>query len=131
MDVLARLRSDMDDAGREAGTYGGNETTACLDILDEFIAGRGVVEALLCEGSGGEQRWLRLRDRSGPLYNPLKQPTQVIIVPRERKPSVLEVMETAHRYLSYLCLAAGDPGVTAEGARDALAEAIEKEKSNA
>ncbi len=125
MDVLARLRSDMDDAGHEAHRCGEDETVACIDILDEFIADYLVwpleEEEALWRGvpCAGGTDWRRLPEGS------------IALVPRERKPSALEAMETAHRYLSYLCRAAGDPGVTAEGARDALAEAIEKEKSNA
>ena len=123
MDVLARLRSDMDDAGREAHKQDENETDACLVILDEFSAAHEVVRV----ARRGGVMWSCMSD--APVDANYEE--VLVIVPRERKPSVLEAMETAHRYLSYLCRAAGDPGVTAEGARDALAEAIEKEKSNA
>ena len=133
MDRLARLRSDMDDAGREARRCGEDVTTACLDIFDEFSAGREVVEALMCEGSGGELRWLRLRDRSGPLRNPLKQPTQVIIVPRERKPSLLEAAEGMEHACSNVVIHSGRGKDVDEfhAAQRVLSEAIEKEKSNA
>ena len=126
MDPLARLRDDMDMAGGEAEGLGENVLDACLDIFDEFIAGWEVKRARVNRTNRGILHTEDTDEIPGAVDTFL-----TIIVPRERKPSMLEAMETAHRYLSYLCRAAGDPGVTAEGARDALAEAIAKEKSNA
>ena len=84
MEVLEQLRSDMDDAGREAQMTGENETLACLVILDEFIGEHEVVEVdayAASEKCGSRPRFYD-RDISTPTWGEL----QTIIVPRKRKP---------------------------------------------
>ena len=127
MDVLARLRSDMDDAGHDAEDEGEDVTVACIDILDEFIAAHEVLRTVHYPEKSRNRRYYAEDD--GPEQEGVKHVS--IIVPRERKPSVLEAMEAAHRWLGCFCRSRGEPGITAEGARDVLAEAIEKEKSDA
>lgn len=86
MNILERVASDMADAGIEARHAHENETDACLEILDEFIAGHEVVDVVVGPKSGdyyvdfgGRGTWERV----------------TIIVPRAEPPSLLAAAEGA------------------------------------
>ena len=137
MDVLARLRSDMDDAGHEAYESGEDETDACLEILDEFTGEHEVVEVAFfpANRTGPPSRVWR---EGWPKESTAFCHFETIIRPRERKPSLLEAAEALHVAAGKVAtLRAGDIGTEMgawEELRDAdaaLAEAIAKEKSNA
>ena len=127
MDVLARLRSDMDDAGHEAYESGEDETDACLDILDEFIAAYEVASGIpAIEGDS-----VVLIDGAGVVYKIPSDTT--ILVPRERKPGLLEAAERMDRACGQVVIHSGRGDNIDEfhAAQRVLSEAIEKEKSNA
>ena len=123
MDVLARLRSDMEDAGREACACGEDETDACLEILDEFIGEHEVVEGEMsrhvCDEDGCCSGWETM--------------PRLAIIPRERKPSLLEAAKRMDRACGQVVIHSGRGDNIDEfhAAQRGLAEAIEKEKSNA
>ena len=118
MDVLEQLRSDMDDAGYEAECMSEGIIAACLDILDEFIAGYEVVEMV----RGAVTKGLF------PLgYCPGQR--IIIIVPRERKPSLLEAAEPALMLMREMQAGRRRGNWAAfDGALDALAAAIKEER---
>ena len=117
MDVLARLRSDMDDAGREAHVMEEDTTDACLDILGEFIGGWEVKRARV---NRMNTSILHLDDTDE--IPGAADTFLTILVPRERKPSLLGAAERV--------VATRDDFENCRDALDALAEAIEKEKSD-
>ena len=124
MDVLARLRSDMDDAGREAHKQGENETDACLDILDEFSAEYEVLRTVHYP-EGGRSRCYYAED-DGPEEEGVEHVT--IIVPRKRKTSLLEAVAVISALARNAALNRDEFMAAASVLR---AAAIEKEKSNA
>ena len=135
MDVLARLRSDMHDAGHGAYESSEDETDACLEILDEFSAEYEVLRTVHYP-EGGRSRCYYAED-DGPEEEGVEHVS--ILVPRERKPSLLGAAEALDAAVEKLALsdsprkeeAREDAWTKVGAARAALAEAIEKEKSNA
>ena len=81
MNVLERLRSDMQDAGWEATNPGEDPTDACLAVLDEFIAAHEVVEVDAYVRCNGHRMWDDKPDSS--------IPSETIIVPRDPEPTLL------------------------------------------
>ena len=90
MDVLEQLRSDMDDAGQEAQRARKNETLACLVILDEFIGEHEVVEVVNCLDESYKPPHRRWDE-----WPVMGRRAIAILVPRERKPSLLEAAAEA------------------------------------
>ena len=126
MDVLARLRSDMDDAGREAYESGEDETDACLEILDEFTGEHEVVEVAFfpANRTGPPSRVWR---EGWPKESTAFCHFETIIRPRERKPSLLEAVAVISALARNAALNRDEFMAAASVLR---AAAIEKEKSN-
>lgn len=122
MNVLERLRSDMDDAGRAACACAEDETDACLEILDEFSAGQEVVEVGFCdnreEAPDGYGRWSTVVENYGA--------RTTILVPRTEPPSLLAAAEAAVAWLQEDVSI--DGLVNLKDRLEALAQAIKKER---
>ena len=114
MDVLARLRDDMDMVGCEAAGLGENVLDACLEILDEFIAGYEAASGIpAIEGDS-----VVLIDMAGVVHKIPSDAT--ILVPRERKPGLLGAAERV--------VATRDDFENCRDALDALAAALQEEE---
>ena len=131
MDVLARLRSDMDDAGHEAYESGEDETDACLEILDEFTGEHEVVEVAFfpANRTGPPSRVWR---EGWPKESTAFCHFETIIRPRERKPSLLAAAEGMEYACSNVVIHSGRGKDVDEfhAAQRVLSEAIAKEKSD-
>ena len=124
MDVLARLRDDMDMVGCEAAGLGENVLDACLEILDEFIA--GYEERTLGEQRHSDDGSVYYADGHDPDFNDLSKyqgrrvRTFVALFPRERKPGLLGAAERV--------VATRDDFENCRDALDALAAALQEEE---
>ena len=90
MNVLEVLRSDMGFAGRRAWQADENVTDACLDILDEFIAGREVVEVFFCPPDEDTKRRYSLWHDDDTDGQPERHKRTTIIVPRDPEPRITD-----------------------------------------
>ena len=122
---LTKLRKDMGVAGIEAYEEGKDETDACLEILDEFMAAYEVLEVVNCLDESYKPPHRRWDE-----WPVMGRPTTTILVPRARKPSLREAAEVIVDAWNKEEFYSGGykVGSRMDGALDALAAALQEEE---
>ena len=134
MNVLETLRDDMRHAGLKAYVREGDEIHACLEVLDEFIAGQEVVRVREKRCAGGHSKAGGTRKPILHYLYPddcrLEGTPLTIIVPRKPEPTLLEAAKGMQRACGAVVIHSGRGDNIDEyhAAQRVLDRAIKKEE---